>query len=655
MTNFRQRIQRSNPIRKSTESPRQRFQGMLRQSPRKLLVTLGIAGIVGVSLGTVATRVPAVMLAAPCERIGFQQNGPARTSDIWIMDSDGTNKTNLTNNPVGAFSTGPDWSPDGTRLAYIGLPLGAGTFDVFVSDANGGNPKNVTNSPTTNSSLQRLPYGVHWSPDGRRIAFTLATIVNRAGQSFGDVWVMDADGNNQINVTNKESIHGSADFLSWSPDSTRIAINGYGLNYGDIWTVNPNTSNAVQITNTDPAIGTSNSEALFSPDGKQIGYSQRTQYGRFSDVWVADIDGTHHSKITNTTIRDSGSRFAGWSSDGRKIAYSSYNGDGNVWVSDPDGSHPTNITNATAGTLYGNAIWSPMGPRLSFQKVRTVGSPAVEYFRDISVADSSGASVVDLTQNPPNSISLFSQSWVRCSSESSTASSSTTTTSSTSTTSSTPTRIVPEIVGGQTSTTAPLPASTVPITTPTSTIPLALVFPPIPTATTTTAAAQTTPSVPTTPPTTTAAPAPPTFTLNPTTIPNGGTITLTGGGFQPGTEANFELHSTITPLGKTTVNANGTFTYHIPTSAGVEPGNHEVFVFGTNQQGKPTTLSVALSILGPTPTAAPTPPNPAPSVLGTEEVAYTGNSTTAGPITAGAMAMILTGAYLLIHTRRRRN
>jgi Tol biopolymer transport system component len=601
----------------------------------------------------VATSAPAVMAAAPCEKIGFQKSGPARSSDIWIMDSDGANKTNLTNNPVGAFSTQPDWSPDGTRLAYIGLPLGAGTYDVFVSDANGGNPKNVTNYPATTSGLSRQPYGVHWSPDGQRIAFTLTTLVARAGQSFSDVWVMDADGKNQINVTNKESTHSDAGFLAWSPDSTRIAIKGYGSNNQDIWAVNPNTSELVQITNTDPSIDTSNNGAYFSPDGKRIGYTQHTQFASgFDDIWISDIDGTHQSKITNTTVRGTGYQFAGWSSDGQKIAFLTVDAATfvDVWVSDPDGSNRLNITNAAAGTSYYNASWSPSGSGLSFLKLRTVRSPIREDFSDIVVAEHNGSSLAELTQNPANSIQLKKQSWVRCPSDSSTVSSSTSTTSTTSTT----TRIVPEIVGGQTSTTTSQ-APTVPITTTTTTSkPLALVFLPIPTATTTTVTPTTTTSPTTSLPTTTIPSAPATFNVGPTTIPIGGTITLTGSGFQPGTEATFELHSTITPLGKATVNPNGTFTYQSPTPPLAEPGTHEVVVNGISQQGKPATLSAPLTILGPTPTAAPTPPTPAPSVLGTEEVAYTGNGTTAGPITAGAMAMILTGAYLLIHNRQRR-
>ena len=54
-----------------------------------------------------------------------------------------------------------------------------------------------------------------WSPDGTRIAF----FSNRSDSN--DIWVMDADGENQRELTN-----GSADDRrpAWSPDGARIAF-----------------------------------------------------------------------------------------------------------------------------------------------------------------------------------------------------------------------------------------------------------------------------------------------------------------------------------------------------------------------------------------------------------------------------------------------
>jgi TolB protein len=55
-------------------------------------------------------------------RIAFESNAdldggnPERDMEIWVMDADGTNATQLTYNA--RYDEGPAWSPDGTLLAY---------------------------------------------------------------------------------------------------------------------------------------------------------------------------------------------------------------------------------------------------------------------------------------------------------------------------------------------------------------------------------------------------------------------------------------------------------------------------------------------------------------------------------------------------------
>ena len=108
--------------------------------------------------------------------------------EIYVMDSDGTNLTRLTES-VG-FDGFPQWSPDGTKIAFI-------TFrdenpEIYVMDRDGSNQINLSNHPAQDASGG----GFSWSPDGSQILFD----TDRDGNF--EVYVIDADGSNPTNLTN---------------------------------------------------------------------------------------------------------------------------------------------------------------------------------------------------------------------------------------------------------------------------------------------------------------------------------------------------------------------------------------------------------------------------------------------------------------------
>lgn len=237
--------------------------------------------------------------------------------DIWVMNADGTDVVNvsaaLRSDPeIGANPlVEPAWSPDGRRMVASINSYSLVVFDVA--------------NPSTHQKIQldgiRRAYAPDWSPDGTRIAF----VGVRTGSFQPDhIWTMNPDGGDHRQVTpdNGESGTYQNQQPSWSPDGTQIAFSRWLSSSGTKIAV-INADGTGEVRELSPAVSGGANEPVWSPDGLRIaasvyqpgsvdvdldapsaappGSPPENQY----DLWVFDsADGSDARDVTLTTLNE---------------------------------------------------------------------------------------------------------------------------------------------------------------------------------------------------------------------------------------------------------------------------------------------------------------------------------------------------------------
>lgn len=184
----------------SPDSRRIAFEGQLtgRDSASILVVGLDESGPTPITPANLAAETPA--WSPDGSVIAFQTRG-----ELHVVGPDGSNEHRLGSVPD-VVGNGPDWTPDGVRLAVSAI---VGTqADIFVISADGSTVVDVSGNPAD----ERNP---SWSPDGSRLAWA-----RHPADDSARAWIVTADseGGHQIEIRE----HADLAAPVWAPDGSQI-------------------------------------------------------------------------------------------------------------------------------------------------------------------------------------------------------------------------------------------------------------------------------------------------------------------------------------------------------------------------------------------------------------------------------------------------
>ncbi len=248
-------------------------------------------------------------------------------------------------------SSSPEWSWDGSKIAYQGK-LGDKS-GLIIANADGTGARHYSAVEGTNSPLPSMGKKFAWSPDGKQLAFINAVPGPETAEASGDPIVItrylykpDADeglvrfnDNKRLHIFLADVASGQIRQLTtgnhyehsidWSPNGEEIVFasnrepnEDQFFNY-DILTVRPRDGALRRITATESI----EYRPRWSPDGKTIVY-QGCKRGltdlettmEDTHIWAIEADGTGRREIGKAVDNRQGEPV--WAADGKSIYFS---------------------------------------------------------------------------------------------------------------------------------------------------------------------------------------------------------------------------------------------------------------------------------------------------------------------------------------------
>ena len=405
-------------------------------TPQRIAVAAGIAGVVvmGFIASTFAFKnnSPAYVVGDTKQVTNFEtievqpsispdgrtiayaaasQNGAYR---IFVRQMSGGRAIPLTDSTMDA--EWPRWSPDGSRIMYLGdnrttwtVPSfgGAATAvgdtmhlvtcawsnagdrlacsndfqgGIVITDAQGHSPKVIPHTIGNDGAS-----GPAWSSDDKLIAFVRGNPLYPGGPNIGNIapssiWVARVDGGDPVRVTETAHLNTSP---VWTPDGSLLYVSSLKGNR-DIYLQKISKGLKAHGEPVRLTTGLNAHTIALDKTGTKVVYSV---FLPTSNIYTLPIEGGEMRRVTSATQTIEN---VSVSPDGKWLAYdSNVNGNQDIYRIPTGGGEPDQLTHNGADNFAPS--WSPDGSQIAFHSL-------VNGNRDIFVMDASGSNLTQVTK-----------------------------------------------------------------------------------------------------------------------------------------------------------------------------------------------------------------------------------------------------------------
>jgi TolB protein len=252
--------------------------------------------------------------------------------------------------------------PNG-RIAFTDLKSG----QIYAVNPNGSGRKQLTHTAANRDAA--FP---SWSPNGKRLVFSVFRTDTTFGENEGRIWIMHADGTHQHQLA--DDVNGFRDYTPrFTPGGDHIIFTRCQPHDGvcAIWAMRADGTHKRALT---PYVHGPSNEAVdfgpsVSPDGKSIAFTRFFADGFLARIFIIHADGSDPHPVTPPRLEGGA---PDWSPTGHRIAFNSNaarNGS-SIFTMRPDGS---DIRRITPDRFPHNDVlptFSPQGDRIAFASDR---------------------------------------------------------------------------------------------------------------------------------------------------------------------------------------------------------------------------------------------------------------------------------------------